>query len=106
MPEWKCEAVLRAQERRMRLIPLTIGKKLNAMMLAINGHNGITRAVRPAHSIYDGDTVFAMCTGETEAAFDAVGVLASLAVEQAIVNAIKNAGSLCGYPAYRDIFKL
>jgi L-aminopeptidase/D-esterase-like protein len=77
--------------------------KAQANKLASVSHNGIARAVRPAHSVFDGDTIFTMCTGETQANFDAVGILAAYATEQAILNAIKNSDSLCGYPAYRDL---
>lgn len=77
--------------------------KAQANKLASVSHNGIARAVRPAHSVYDGDTLFTMCTGETEVNFDAVAILAAHAVEQAILNAVKNAESLCGYPSYRDL---
>ncbi len=77
--------------------------KAQANKLASVSHNGIARAVRPAHSVFDGDTIFTMCTGETHANFDAVGILAAHAVEQAILNAIINSDSLCGYPAYRDL---
>lgn len=78
-------------------------EKAQANKLASVGQNGIARAVRPAHSVYDGDTVFTMCTGEVEACFDAVGILAARAVEQAILHGVKNAESLAGYPAYKDI---
>jgi len=77
--------------------------KAQATKLAALGQNGIARAVRPAHSIYDGDTVFAMCTGEVSATLDAVGILASLAVEEAIVNAVKSAVSLGGFAAFKDL---
>ena len=59
------------------------------------GHNGIARAVRPAHSIYDGDTVFALCSGRVAATPDSVGVLAAKAAEAAIVDAIRSAAT-CG----------
>ncbi|MCL1815821.1 MAG: P1 family peptidase, partial [Treponema sp.] len=59
--------------------------------LASHGHNGIARAVRPAHSVFDGDTIFAMCSGEIDTTLDAVGILASRAVEQAIVDAVTHA---------------
>lgn len=78
--------------------------KAQAKKLASVSQNGIARAIRPAHSVFDGDTLFTMCTGEVEAGLDAVGILSSYAVEQAIISAIKNAGSLCGYPAYRDLW--
>ncbi|MCQ4619481.1 P1 family peptidase [Corynebacterium sp. CCUG 59401] len=35
--------------------------------LAMTGHDGIARAVRPAHSALDGDTLFAVSTAEPEA---------------------------------------
>ncbi len=77
--------------------------KAQANKLASVSHNGIARAVRPAHSVFDGDTIFTMCTGETQANFDSVGILAAYATEQAILDAIKNSSSLCGYPAYKDL---
>jgi len=79
--------------------------KAQATKLAALGQNGIARAVRPAHSIYDGDTVFTMCTGEASATLDAVGILASLAVEEAIIDAVKSADSLGGFPAFKDLYK-
>ena len=65
--------------------------KSQAAKLASHGHNGIARAVRPAHSVFDGDTIFAMCSGEIDTTLDAVGILASRAVEQAIVDAVTHA---------------
>lgn len=79
--------------------------KAQATKLASLGQNGIARAVRPAHSVYDGDTVFTLCTGEIEAAFDAVGILAAAAVEQAIIDAVCSAESLGGFPALKDLKK-
>lgn len=77
--------------------------KAQATKLAALGQNGIARAVRPAHTVYDGDTIFTMCTGEVETTLDAVGVLASHAVERAIVDAVRSASSFAIYPAARDI---
>ena len=79
--------------------------KAQATKLASLGQNGLARAVRPAHSIYDGDTVFTLCTGEVSATLDAVGILASLAVEEAIIDAVKSADSLGGFPAFKDLYK-
>lgn len=79
--------------------------KDQATKLAALGQNGIARTVRPSHTIFDGDTLFAMCTGEVNASLDAVGILACKAVEQAILNGIKNAESFDGYPSSKD-FKL
>ena len=77
--------------------------KPQAAKLASLGHNGIARAVRPAHTVFDGDTVFAMCTGEAQASLDAVGVLAVNAVEAAILDADKNAETYDKYIAAKDM---
>ena len=77
--------------------------KSQANKLASVSQNGIARAVRPAHSIYDGDTVFTLGTGEVEAHFDAVGVMAARATELAIINAVMKAESLFGFTAYKDL---
>ena len=79
-------------------------EKAQAKKLASVSHNGIARAVRPAHSVFDGDTLFTLCSGEVAANFDAVGILSAYAVEQAILQAVKKATSLGGYPSYQDVF--
>jgi L-aminopeptidase/D-esterase-like protein len=56
--------------------------------IAAHGQNGVARAVRPAHSLYDGDVVFALASGEVKANQDAVGILAAEAVERAIQKAV------------------
>jgi L-aminopeptidase/D-esterase-like protein len=76
--------------------------KAQATKLAALGHNGIARAGRPAHTIFDGDTIFAMCSGEITATLDATGILAAQAVEYAIVDAIYNAATFGGYIAAKD----
>lgn len=38
--------------------------KAGARRLAIMAHDGLARAIRPVHTPFDGDTVFAMATGE------------------------------------------
>ena len=77
--------------------------KAGATRLASQGQNGIARCIRPAHSIFDGDTVFALCTGKVEAAPDAVGILCAMAMEAAIIDGVKSAQSLGGYPAAADL---
>lgn len=76
--------------------------KSQATKLAGVAHNGIARNIRPAHTIYDGDTLFTMCTGEVDASLDAVGVLACKAVEGAILDAVKSADTFDGYLAAKD----
>ena len=39
---------------------------VEAKRVAMMAHDGIARAVRPAHTAFDGDTVFAIATAEKE----------------------------------------
>src|SRR5579859_4031060 len=66
-------------------------------------HDGLARAIRPAHTLYDGDTIFALATGEVPANLNVVGTFAADAVEAAIRNAVQAATSLGGIPAIRDL---
>lgn len=77
--------------------------KAEANKLASMSHNGYARTMRPAHSIFDGDTIFAMATGKIEADINVVGFLAARAMERAVVNAIKSAESAYGFKAYREL---
>lgn len=79
--------------------------KDEANKLASLGHDGLARAVRPAHTTFDGDTIFTMATGETPANFNVVALMAARAVETAIVRGVKAADSLAGVPAYKDLFE-
>ena len=52
-------------------------------------HDGMARAIRPAHTMFDGDTLFALATGlHTGSGVNAVGILAAEVVAEAIVNAV------------------
>ncbi len=52
-------------------------------------HDGMARAIRPAHTMFDGDTLFALATGShTGSAVNTVGILAAEVVAEAIVNAV------------------
>ncbi|MGN0734197.1 MAG: P1 family peptidase, partial [Anaerovoracaceae bacterium] len=76
--------------------------KAQAARLAAQGQNAIARAVHPAHSIYDGDTVFALCSGKVHTSPDAVGILAVCAAEAAILDAVKSAQSFGAFISYED----
>lgn len=77
--------------------------KAQASKLASMAHNGFGRALRPAHTMFDGDTIFAVSTGIVETDLSAAGALAAIAMERAIVSAVVNAGSLCGLPCSADL---
>jgi len=76
--------------------------KAQATKLASHGHNGIARTVRPAHTIAEGDAIFAMCSGEVETNPDAVGILASRATEYAILDAVRNAATVGKFLSLED----
>jgi L-aminopeptidase/D-esterase-like protein len=77
--------------------------KSEANKVASMAHNGYARTIRPAHTMFDGDTIFTMATGKTKADVNVVGLLAAKAVEQAVVNGVKKATYLCGYLSYQDL---
>lgn len=63
-------------------------------------HNGLARAVRPAHTLFDGDTIFALSTGEIDANVNTIGAFAAEVMAQAIRNGIRAATSLGGVRAW------
>ena len=65
--------------------------KEQANKLAAMGQDGIAMCVRPAHTMFDGDTVFAFGTGETECDINAILAAGTEAAARAIVNAVKAA---------------
>ncbi len=76
--------------------------KEEANKLAQVAHNGLARAVRPAHTMFDGDTIFALSTGAKRANPHVVTAYAPEVVAQAVVNAVREATSLHGVVAARD----
>ena len=71
-------------------------------------HDGIAQVIRPAHTMFDGDTVFALALGTAsqpkEAATTAsqvsmIGATAAATLARAILNAVRNARALHGVPA-------
>ncbi|MFJ8585891.1 P1 family peptidase [Streptomyces sp. NPDC093595] len=97
--------------------------RAQAHKLAGTAHDGIARAVRPAHLLNDGDTVFALATGarpladpaRAEQPLDPVALnqvysAGADAVTRAMVRAVTAAGSVTGpggdFPAYRDLYGL
>ena len=52
-------------------------------------HDGMARAVRPSHTMFDGDTLFTLATGaHTGSSVNTIGILAAEVVAEAIVNAV------------------
>jgi L-aminopeptidase/D-esterase-like protein len=80
--------------------------KEQANRLATVCHDGLARAVRPAHTPSDGDTIFALATGAMPIEhrdYRALEVIASLAVERAIRRGVTQATGLGGVPAVSEL---
>lgn len=77
--------------------------KAKATKVAQMAADAYAHAIRPAHTTNDGDTIFVMATGEVEAEVDTVGLLATSAIEGAIVDAARTAKSAYGYKAACDL---
>ncbi len=61
-------------------------------------HDGLARTIRPAHTMLDGDTIFALATGKRRAAPTLVGAFAAEVTAQAIVRAVQTATPAGGLP--------
>ncbi|MBN9403856.1 MAG: P1 family peptidase [Burkholderiales bacterium] len=66
--------------------------KARAQRLAGAGHDGLARAIRPVHTMSDGDTLFALSTGHAPAIdFNLLCAMAGEAVARACVHAVRAA---------------
>ena len=60
-----------------------------ATRVAEMAHDGMARAVRPSHTMFDGDTLFTLATGaHTGSSVNTIGILAAEVVTEAIVAAV------------------
>jgi L-aminopeptidase/D-esterase-like protein len=72
--------------------------KAQATKVAQMAQDGIARAIRPAHTMLDGDVIFALSTGARKADISTIGAFAAEAVVEAILRAVKSAGPAGGLP--------
>ncbi|HXY41332.1 MAG TPA: P1 family peptidase, partial [Vicinamibacteria bacterium] len=79
--------------------------KAEATKVAQMAHDGLARAIRPVHTPWDGDTLFALSTGGVRLEEPAllVGTLAAEAVARAVVRAVLTATGLPGLPSASDL---
>ena len=87
--------------------------KAECRRLTVAAQDGVARAVRPAHTMHDGDTVFALATGTRELpaepaarafALDALCAAAARSFARAMVYGLVTATSAAGILAYRDVW--
>jgi L-aminopeptidase/D-esterase-like protein len=90
--------------------------KAQAQKIAQMAHDGIARAVRPAHTMFDGDTIFCLATGKKKlvdaadlfsappgAGINELGHAAANCMSRAIISAVLFATSLAGMKAFCDL---
>jgi L-aminopeptidase/D-esterase-like protein len=79
-------------------------EKIQITKVAQMAHDGYGRAINPAHTTGDGDTIFALATGtlDAKANHGLIGALAAEAMAQAIVRAATQAETSAGIPGLRD----
>jgi L-aminopeptidase/D-esterase-like protein len=74
-----------------------------AIKVAQMAHDGLARTVRPAHTMFDGDTIFALSLGERRADVSTVGAFAAEVFAQAVLRAVRTAKPLAGLPAASEV---
>jgi L-aminopeptidase/D-esterase-like protein len=78
--------------------------KTQLTKVAQMAHDGLARSIYPSHTLYDGDTIFALSCGSLDPVeVTIVGALAAQATAQAVVRAVRKAHSLDSIPAFRDL---
>ncbi len=76
--------------------------KEQATKVAQMAHNGLARTIRPATTMLDGDTVFALSKGDKEIDVNIVGAFAAQAYAQAILRGVRAAEKVAGLPSAAD----
>jgi L-aminopeptidase/D-esterase-like protein len=76
--------------------------KEEANKVAQMAHDGLARTIRPAHTMLDGDTLFALATGDESADVNIIGAYAAEVVAQAILNGVRAAEAVPGWPAVKS----
>ena len=74
--------------------------KAGATKIAQMAQDGIGRTVRPAHTMLDGDAIFALSTGTRKVDVSIIGAFAAEAMVEAVIRAVKAAKPAGGVPGY------
>lgn len=79
--------------------------KTDVNRVALMADDGFARAINPAHTTGDGDTVFALATGrwQGEANASVIGALAAEAMAEALVRAVSMAETSNGVPSAKEL---
>ncbi len=82
--------------------------KTQATKVAQMAHDGLAMAIRPVHTMFDGDAIFVLATGKASKGkkpgdASVVGTAAAQVMAQAVLRAVRTAESLAGVPAASDL---
>ncbi len=81
--------------------------KTQLTKVAQMAHDGLARTVYPAHTLYDGDALFALSCGDLGPVdVTVVGALAAQVTAEAILRAVRKAEALSNLPSYRDLWQV
>lgn len=80
--------------------------KAQCKKVAQMAHNGLAHTIKPVHTMWDGDTVFTMATGEIETDANTVGVLAQEVLAQAVIRAVRLAESAGCVKCSQDVCRI
>lgn len=70
--------------------------------LAQCAQNGLALTIRPAHTMFDGDTIFALASNKKSYNLHTLAAHAPLVVAEAVLNAMRHATDIPGIPAMRS----
>jgi L-aminopeptidase/D-esterase-like protein len=77
--------------------------KEEANKLAQMAHSGLARTINPCYTMYDGDAIFTLATGQETADITVLGSLAAEVVAEAVMRAVEQARGLGGLPSSREL---
>ncbi|MGV8074010.1 MAG: P1 family peptidase [Syntrophobacteraceae bacterium] len=78
--------------------------KTQLTKVAQMAHDGLARTIYPAHTLFDGDAIFALSCGNHDFVdVSIIGALAAQAIAESVVRAAHKAHSLANLPAYADL---
>jgi len=79
--------------------------KAQATKVAGMAHDGLARAINPAHSMYDGDTIFALSMGSRTGDVTVIGSIADEVTRQDLISAVMKATAIDGVPCCNDLLR-
>lgn len=76
--------------------------KADCRRVAFMAASGMAESIFPVHTPFDGDTVFCVSTGQMKGECLEVGMLAAMAVSEAVRRGVRHAESAWGFPGLGD----